>query len=133
MSTPRSSTPYADISPFFSLSSSPSIVLTGHDAIKYAISFLLTSYKGSRSRSFNVDWGADILGYLQEPRDDITSQKIKMAIVAAIDRYEPRVRVFPSMVYVTPSNQNNGYIVRITYRLVDTNESNSMSLLLGAS
>jgi phage baseplate assembly protein W len=107
--------------------------LTGHDAIKYAISFLLTSYKGSRSRSFNVYWGADILGYLQEPRDEITAQKIKMAIVAAIDRYEPRVRVFPSMVYVTPSNQNNGYIVRITYRLVDTNESSSMSLLIGAS
>jgi phage baseplate assembly protein W len=128
----RSGSEYADLNPFFDAETSQALVLVGEPAIKYSISMLLTAHIKSRSRSFNVTWGSDIIDFLSEPQDEITAQKIQAAIVSAIDRHEPRVKVTPSQVKVTPIDTNNGYLVRIVYKLVSNDKVGSMSVMLGA-
>lgn len=129
----RSSSPYADLNPFFDPTNSTSLVVYGDTALKYSISHLLTSYVGGRSRTFNSEWGSDILALLAEPLDSLSAQKIKLAIVSAIDKYEPRVSVRPSGVTVTPNPYTSSYTVVITFTANATGVASTMAVNLGTN
>lgn len=126
----RSSSQFYDINPFYNPDSSPALSVSGVQAIKTAISFLVTSHIGSRSRTFNPDWGSDLITFINEPMDSATSLVIRSSIVNALDKWEPRVVVNASDVEVTPYTSINGYKVKITFSIVGSDSTESMTMLL---
>jgi phage baseplate assembly protein W len=126
----RSNSSFYDINPFYNADSSASLTVTGAQAIKSAISFLITSLIGCRSRTFNTKWGSDLLRFINEPMDEMTALIIRSSILNAIDKWEPRVAVNASDVIVKPYPNINGYKVRIIFKVVGTDATESMTMLL---
>ena len=126
----RSNSQFYDLNPFYDAESSSSLSVSGSQAIKAAISYLITSHIGSRSRTFNTDWGSDLITYINEPMDSTTALVIRSSIVSAIDKWEPRVAVNASDVEVIPYAGINGYKVRITFKVVGSDSIENMTMLL---
>lgn len=130
VSTLRSSSPFYDINPFYNPESSSSLSVSGLQAIKAAISLLITSHIGSRSRTFNTSWGSDLITFINEPMDSTTALVLRSSIVSAIDKWEPRVTVNASDIEVTPYTNINGYKVSITFKVVGSDSTENMTMLL---
>ena len=126
----RSNSQFYDLNPFYDSERSPALSVSGAQALKVAISYLITSHIGSRSRTFNTDWGSDLVDYINEPMDSTTALVIRSSIVGAIDKWEPRVLVNASDVEVVPYPNMNGYKVRITFKVVGTDSTESMTMLI---
>jgi phage baseplate assembly protein W len=75
--------------------------------------------RGDRGRIFRPDYGASLYGLLQEPIDDSTSAFIRMGLLDAVARWEPRIELLNSYTSVTPDYSLPGYIITIGFRFVD--------------
>jgi phage baseplate assembly protein W len=72
---------------------------------------------GARARIFQPDYGSMWYQFLQEPLDQSTANKMQVAMIQAIARWEPRITVDFSNSYVTPDYTLPGYNVRIAFSL----------------
>lgn len=126
----RSKSEFYDINPFYNADSNSALSVSGLQAIKSAISFLVTSHIGSRSRTFNIEWGSDLIDFINEPMDSTTALVIRSSIVNALDKWEPRVTVNASDIDVTPYPSINGYKVRISFKIVGSDSTETMTMLL---
>lgn len=126
----RSSSEFYDINPFYNANSNSALSVSGLQAIKSAISFLVTSHIGSRSRTFNTEWGSDLIDFINEPMDSTTALVIRSSIVNALDKWEPRITVNASDIEVTPYASINGYKVRISFKVVGADSTETMTMLL---
>ena len=126
----RSSSEFYDINPFYNANSNSALSVSGLQAIKSAISFLVTSHIGSRSRTFNTEWGSDLIDYINEPMDSTTALVIRSSIVNALDKWEPRITVNASDIEVTPYASINGYKVLISFKVVGADSTETMTMLL---
>ena len=68
-------------------------------------------------RPFQPYLGGNIKALLFEPLDVITAKNLEVQIKTTIDNFEPRVIV--QSVLVKPDFDNNGFIVNLTFRLVN--------------
>lgn len=130
MSNQSTTASFYDINPFYNVDSNLSLSVSGTQALKSAIGLLLTSPIGSRSRTFNSTWGSDLLNFINEPIDDMTAMLIRSSIIGALDKWEPRITVNASDVVVTPYPSARGYKVRITFKVVGADSTESLALLL---
>jgi phage baseplate assembly protein W len=62
--------------------------------------------------------------------DSITALVIRSSIVNAIDKWEPRVTVNAGDIEVTPYTSINGYKVSITFKVVGSDSTENMTMLL---
>jgi phage baseplate assembly protein W len=72
---------------------------------------------GARARTFQPEYGALWIQFLQEPFDQTTADKMQIALIQAIARWEPRITVDFANSYVVPDSSLPGYQVRISYAL----------------
>lgn len=86
-------------------------------AIANSLYNLLNCPIGARSRIFQPEYGTMLYQFLQEPLDNSTAKKIRIAFLQAIARWEPRITVDFSNSYVLPDMSLPGYNVRIAYSL----------------
>lgn len=126
----RSNSAFYDLNPSYNADTSSSLSVSGAQALKSAISFLITSHIGSRSRTFNTKWGSDLIKFINEPQDSTTALILRSSIVSAIDKWEPRVAVNASNVTVTPLSSIGGYKVRIVFKVLGADSTESMTMLL---
>lgn len=69
---------------------------------------------GARSRIGEPEYGSMWYQFLQEPVDDITSGNMRIAMIQAIQRWEPRIQLDLSNTYIIPDVTLPGYRVRIS-------------------
>lgn len=93
--------------------------LVGDAAVRSALRNLLTSYPGSRSRTFNQRWGSGILDILQEPISQVTAGSLRINTIAAIKTWEPRVSLIESSCRFAPNYNLPGYDVTLVYTIRD--------------
>ncbi len=72
---------------------------------------------GARSRIFQPEYGALWIQFLQEPLDQTTADKMQIALIQAVARWEPRITIDFTNSFVTPDTSIQGYQVRISYAL----------------
>ena len=84
------------------------------NSIKNIISF------NRKERLFNPQFGGNIRALLFENLDNITSVRMEKEIYQMIANYEPRANV--SKVTVTPDPDNNLFIVKIEFSIVNKQE-----------
>jgi phage baseplate assembly protein W len=73
-----------------------------------------------RSFMFNRDFGSRLRSFIFEPINDTTAAAIKIYLVEAISKWEPRVSVIVRDSYVTPDYDQNTYYVKLAYLIVNT-------------
>lgn len=68
---------------------------------------------GERGKTFQPEYGSEWLQFLQEPIDEITAAKMKIAMIQAIARWEPRIQLDYAKSAIVPNLNIPGYEVRI--------------------
>lgn len=68
---------------------------------------------GERGKIFQPEYGSEWKRFLQEPIDEITAAKMRIAMIQAIARWEPRIVLDYSKSSITPNYLLPGYDVRI--------------------
>ena len=82
-------------------------------AIRQSIIAILTTRKGERVML--PEFGSNVWAILFEPMDDITTDKLRDAVMSSIKRWEPRVEI--GNVQVTPKEDFNEYTVNISFSI----------------
>ena len=68
---------------------------------------------GARGKIFQPEYGSEWYFFLQEPIDEITAAKMRIAMIQAIARWEPRIVLDYSQTSITPDENAAAYYVRI--------------------
>lgn len=82
---------------------------------------------GARARTFQPEYGSLWYQFIQEPIDQSTGNKMQVAMIQAIARWEPRITVDMSNSFITPDLTLPGYQVRIAYALNLTSKPSAVS------
>ncbi len=82
---------------------------------------------GSRARIFQPDYGSLLYQFLQEPVDDVTSNKIRLCFIQAIARWEPRIVLDMSNTNISADSTLPGYNVNLAYTVILTSQKQSMN------
>jgi len=69
---------------------------------------------GARGKIFQPEYGSLWHHFLQEPIDDTTAAAMRIAMIQAIARWEPRIQLDYSKTYILAIPALPGYQVRIT-------------------
>jgi phage baseplate assembly protein W len=75
-----------------------------------------------RSFLFNRGFGSRLRSFLFEPMNDQTAMGIKINLIQAIEKWEPRISVRMKDTYVIPEYDNHIYYVRIIYVLKSSSQ-----------
>lgn len=83
---------------------------------------------GSRGRTFQPEYGSSLYPFLQEPIDNLTSQKMQIALVQAVDRWEnTRIRIDLGNTFIQPVLTLPGYRVQFAYWFLLNNRRNNVT------
>lgn len=103
-----------------------SSVYTTKDQIKYnIINYLLTD---PRERVFNPTFGAGLRARLFEQIDNATFEEIKQSIRTQMENQFPQVELVK--LEITPDTDYNSINIQFSYRLLRSNESDSVILTI---
>ena len=95
-------------------------------AIKRSVkNIVLTNYK---ERPFNIPFGANIRNQLFEPAEPFTAMTIRKAIIFAIEKFEPRVRILE--VTVSDDVDRNEFKISIYFSIRHLNKDVGMDIQL---
>jgi len=104
---------------------------TGVDAIKRSVrNLILTNFYDRKFRHYIGSNAQKILFDLVNP---FTAEQLKNAVREVIENFEPRVQLFDNSnngVLVQVSPDNNGYIVRLSFIIVNTGAPAVVSFFL---
>lgn len=68
---------------------------------------------GNRGKIFQPEYGSELYWFLQQPTDAVTAAQMRIALVQAIARWEPRVTLDFSKTFIKPIYELPGYLIRI--------------------
>ena len=93
-----------------------------------SISNILNTRTGNRL--FNRGFGSTITDLLFEPMTPFVGKFLLLEIEEVLDRYEPRIELVFSQSQVVPDYDNNGYYLKIVYRILQTNDVSEYNTFL---
>jgi phage baseplate assembly protein W len=96
------------------------IIVTGSDALNEDIDNILECPVGSFM--FNRNFGSRIKSILFEPMNDLTAYRLKISVIEAIEKWEPRVRVILPQSVVIPYYDIHLYIAYIVYQILSNDQ-----------
>lgn len=99
-------------------------------AINNSLFNILNCPIGGRGRIFQPTYGSLWYQFLQEPIDQITANKMQMATIQAIQRWEPRIQVDNANSFINPDYTLPGYQVRIAFIMTLTSIKQSLQFNL---
>jgi phage baseplate assembly protein W len=85
---------------------------------------------GARGPIGQPEYGTGLMYILHEPLDYLTSNKIKIVLIQAIQRWEPRIEVDLLRTTVVPDVVRAAFQVTVHYRIVGSNENGLGNYLL---
>lgn len=131
MSTPDSVIPrpgykvsnsvWLDVNTQLGIVSQPDLV-PNIQAINNSLFNLFSCPIGARGPIFQPEYGTALLQLLHDPLDLFTAQKLRLFVIQAIQRWEPRVEVDMASSTVMPVPSLPGYYVKVAYKLLSSGE-----------
>jgi phage baseplate assembly protein W len=82
------------------------------------------------NRLFNRGFGSTVTDLLFEPMTPFVGKFLLIEIEKVLDRFEPRVELIFSQSEVRADYDNNGYDIRIVYRILQTNDVSEFNTFL---
>lgn len=86
-----------------------------YSAVTQSIRNLL--FMNHYEKKFRPEIGTNIRKMLFEPLDSVTSQTLREDILNTIKNFEPRVLI--EDLVITPDYDRNGYLIELTYSLIN--------------
>lgn len=77
---------------------------------------------GGRSRTFQPTYGTILYHMLQEPLDDQSAEALRMGLIQAIGKWEPRIKLDYSQTGVWPDYDLPGFRIRLAFTLILTGD-----------
>lgn len=84
----------------------------------------------SRGPIFQPEYGASLMYLLHEPADLITANKIRMVLIQASQRWEPRIKVDVARTVVFPVPAKAGFRAQVAYDVLATQQKGAANFLL---
>jgi phage baseplate assembly protein W len=112
--TSLSSATWIDASSTFTLDTKPDL-LPDALAVNNSLYNLFNCPVGGRGRIFQPEYGTYWYQFLQEPIDQVTANQMKISMIQAIARWEPRINIDTSNSFIQPDFSLPGYNVRIAF------------------
>ena len=75
---------------------------------------------GGRSRTFQPTYGTILYRMLQEPTDQQSADALRLGLIQAIARWEPRIKLDYANTYVNPDYDLPGFRIKLTFTLILT-------------
>ncbi len=107
-------------------------LLSNIQAINNSLYNLLRCPIGARGPIFQPEYGTILYRLLHDPLDPITANKLRIAFIQAIQRWEPRINIDMERSAVIPNYAIAGYEVKIYYTLATTLEQGTATFLINA-
>lgn len=108
---------WIDVNTLFTMNNLPDR-LPDAQAVQYCGLYnLLNCPIGSRGRIFQPEYGSMWQEFIHEPIDQATADKMQVAMLQALQRWEPRITVDFTDSGIVPDLSLPGYNVRIAYSL----------------
>jgi phage baseplate assembly protein W len=105
-------------------------LLPNIQAINNSLFNLFATPIGTRGPIFQPEYGTGLYHILHEPLDLITSNKIKIVLIQAIQRWEPRIELDLNRTTVAPDYERAAFIVQVSYNLVGLRDNETATFLL---
>lgn len=103
--------------------------LPDNKAILYSSLFnLFNCPVGGRSRTFEPLYGSAWYRYLQEPVCEATATNMRMSMIQAIAKWEPRIKLNLAKTYISPDLNIPGYKVRISFTMLQSSDTSLQSI-----
>ena len=96
------------------------------DSIKQSLNMIIETARGTRI--FLPEFGARIKAFLFEPFDETTARRIGEELQTTINNYEKRIKLLG--VDVQMDNTDSSYEVNVVYRIITTDEVDSLEVSL---
>ncbi len=104
---------WIDVNTFYTLDTLPDRVPDSLSITHSSLRNLFNCPIGSRGKIFQPQYGSQWHFFLQEPIDETTATQMRIAMIQAIARWEPRIQLDYSNTYIRPDLALPGYHVRI--------------------
>lgn len=86
------------------------------DAITNSIENILSTPIGSRP--FEREYGSKLYYFVHEPIDRITEEDIRVSLIQALEKWEPRIVIDMQQTTVTRLLDNSGYSVNLYFTMI---------------
>ena len=124
---------WIDVNTGFTLNGKPDRLPDGLSVMYSSLFNIFNCPIGGRSRIFEPEYGSALIYYLQEPMSDSTAASLRMALIQALARWEPRVRVDPSRTFLVPDESIPGYRVQVTFAMIQGPDTSPKSVQFSLS
>ena len=111
--TDINSAAWIDLNPQYGINSMPLRLPDAQSIMYCSLYALLNCPVGDRGGIFEPEYGCELYWFLQEPTDQITAEKIRMSILNAFAKWEPRISLDYSATTVVPNVYLPGYDVHL--------------------
>lgn len=98
-------------------------------AINNSLYNLFRCHVGGRGPIFQPQYGTNLMQMIHEPTDMITANKIRILLIQAIQRWEPRIVVDMLRTTVEPVLELPGFAVQVYYTITGLNIQGSTGVL----
>lgn len=113
-------TVWLDLNSLMGINTKPDL-LPNFSAIFNSLYNLFSCPIGSRGPIFEPEYGTILYKLLHEPLDYMTANKIRVALIQAIQRWEPRIELDMANTSVVPDYALPGYRINLAYLILATN------------
>lgn len=128
-STRKTSVVWLDVNSRLGADLKPDLV-ANIQAINNSIFNLLRCPIGARGPIFQPEYGTILYRLLHDPLDPITANKLRIAFIQALQRWEPRINIDLERSSVVPNYSIAGYQVTIYYTLATSLEQGTATFLI---
>lgn len=101
-------------------------LVTNKEAISQSLRMIINTASGSRV--FLSDYGCRIRGFLFEPFDETTANRIGEELRESIENYESRITLLD--INVIMRNDKMSYDVEVSYQIINRNEVETLTVTL---
>jgi phage baseplate assembly protein W len=118
---------WLDVNTQMDLNGKPDL-LPDVQAINNSLFNLFRCNVGGRGPIFQPEYGTNLMQLIHEPMDNITANKIRIFLIQAIQRWEPRIIIDMLRTNVQPNTMTNSFQVQVYYSIVGINQPGNASL-----
>lgn len=120
---------WLDVNTQIDLNGKPDLVANAQ-AINNSLFNLFRCNIGARGPIFQPEYGTGLMNLLEEPMDYITANKIRMVLIQAIQRWEPRVEVDQNRTRVDPNNALAAFQVQVYYNIIGLDQQGNFAFAM---
>ncbi len=120
---------WLDVNTQIDINGKPDLV-ANVQAINNSLFNLFRCNIGARGPIFQPEYGTGLLNLLEEPMDYITANKIRMVLIQAIQRWEPRIEVDSNRTRVDPNQAMAAFQVSVYYNIVGLDQQGNFTFAM---